>query len=246
MFGFFKRWRLVGQGRDCGKRRRTIEESEFVEDQFGLIKKVKKLPNYSTKVQAQNVRMYGTKFFRDEVCLTSDIDMFLFNKAYLDSKLLKLDEDSLVILGADAYDSNRPECTGVYSGPDRYPICYVAGKGKTFDDVLKTNVSFEEYMHTVESIGITGDNDELYLGQCVKLNRTNVMHKIHRGYCSNFYAPGRIEKNSFDLTKSQSFALDVSGTIDLSNFIDCHCRSPYQENERLINKIKFDILSQFC
>ena len=31
MFGFLKRWRLVGQGRDCGKRRRTIEESEFLE-----------------------------------------------------------------------------------------------------------------------------------------------------------------------------------------------------------------------
>jgi hypothetical protein len=31
MFGFFKRWRLIDQGRDCGKRRRTIEESEFFE-----------------------------------------------------------------------------------------------------------------------------------------------------------------------------------------------------------------------
>jgi putative nucleotidyltransferase with HDIG domain len=31
MFGFFKRWRLVGKGMDCGKRRRTIEESDFLE-----------------------------------------------------------------------------------------------------------------------------------------------------------------------------------------------------------------------
>jgi putative nucleotidyltransferase with HDIG domain len=31
MLGFFKRWRLVGKGMDCGKRRRKIEESNLLE-----------------------------------------------------------------------------------------------------------------------------------------------------------------------------------------------------------------------
>ena len=31
MFGLFRRWRLVGKGLDCGKRRRTIEESDFLQ-----------------------------------------------------------------------------------------------------------------------------------------------------------------------------------------------------------------------
>jgi len=30
MFGIFKRWRLVGRGMDCGKRRRTIVDSDFL------------------------------------------------------------------------------------------------------------------------------------------------------------------------------------------------------------------------
>ena len=220
----------------------TDEDSDFYQDEFGLVKKIKRLDGYSTKVQAQNVRMYGTRYFPDEVCLTNDIDMFLFDRSYLDENLKDIDNDHMVILNSDAYDINRPECTGIFSGPDRYAICYIAGKGETFNRVLGTNVSFEEYMKRVESIGFEGDNDEIYFGRCVNNVRGVNVHKIKRGYCSDFYIADRIEKIMFS-NQHRYHVMNMEGYIDLSNFIDCHCASPYSEHKHLIDKIKNQILN---
>ena len=153
----------------------TDEETDFFEDEFGIVKKIKKLPDISPGVQAQIVRMYGTKYFSEEVCLTNDIDMLLFDKEYLEKNLKNIDENDLVILNSDAYDPIRPECVGIFSGPDRYPICYVAAKGKTFNELLGTNVSFSDYAKKIESFGIPGHNDELYFGKVVnQIGRAHV------------------------------------------------------------------------
>ena len=56
----------------------TDEDSDFFEDEFGLVKKIKRLTNHSDKVQSQIVRMYATKYFPNEICLTNDIDIFLY------------------------------------------------------------------------------------------------------------------------------------------------------------------------
>jgi hypothetical protein len=61
----------------------TDNDTDFYEDEFGLVKHVKALPNVDTSFQAQIYRMYGTKYFQEDVCMTSDIDMLLFNKKYI-------------------------------------------------------------------------------------------------------------------------------------------------------------------
>ena len=186
--------------------------------------------------------MYGTKYFSEDVCLTNDIDMLLFNKEYIEKNLESIDDEDLVILNSDAYDPKRPECVGIFSGPDRYPICYIAAKGKIFDKLLGTNITFREYVKKIESFGVPGHNDELYFGKIANENKTINIHRIKRGYCTNFYAPQRIEKDSFEKkNQSQFFKLNVNGFIDISQFIDCHCL-PYKENEEIINKIKNLIL----
>lgn len=220
----------------------TDEDSDFYEDEFGLIKKIKRLPNYSDKIQAQSVRMYGTKYFQDEVCLISDIDMLLFNKEYLDKNLNGVDDEDIVILNSDAYDPIRPECVGIHSGPDRYPICYIIAKGKIFDKILGTDIPFDSYMDKVESVGFEGDNDEIYFGRCVNRNEEITVHKIKRGYCSNFYVPNRIEKNIFD-NNYYHYHLNLNGYVDLSLYIDCHCKGPYSQYKHLIDKIKDQILN---
>lgn len=221
----------------------TDEETDFYEDNFGIIKKIRKLPNYPTGIQAQIVRMYGTKYFQEEVCLTNDIDMFLFNHSFLENNLKDIKDDEMAILNSDAYDPKRPECTGIFRGPDRYPICYIAAKGKTFNKLLDTDVSFSDYVDKVESVGIRGHNDEIFFGKAVNSNENIKIHKIERGYCTNFYAPGRIEKDSFNKdSKSEFFKLNVNGYINISNFIDCHCKGPYIENRESIDKIRELIL----
>ncbi len=58
------------------------EDSDFYSDGYGLVKKVKKIGDVKTGLLACIVRMFGTKYFPDEVCLTCDLDMLMINKNY--------------------------------------------------------------------------------------------------------------------------------------------------------------------
>lgn len=60
----------------------TDEDSDFYFDGHGTIKKINKnrCPGIITSFQSQIIRMYATKYFPEEVCLTADIDMLMINK----------------------------------------------------------------------------------------------------------------------------------------------------------------------
>ena len=165
---------------------------------------------------------------------------FLYSSAVCAMHLSRLAED-FIILNSDAYDPTRPECTGVFSGPDRYAICYNIGKGKTFNKILNTYIPFKDYMENVESMGSQGNNDELYYGKMVNSQTDVTVHKIKRGYCTDFWAPNRLEKFHFK-QKDLPHNLSVLGHIDISSFIDCHCPTPFETYESLIYKIKNLIL----
>ncbi len=220
----------------------TDEESDFHTDKFGIIKKVKSVPGYPTCFQAQIIRMYATRYFLTDVCLMSDIDMFLFDRNYVHKTVRHIPDDDFVIYSSDAYDSSRPECVGEFAS-GRYPICYVAGKGITFRKVLGTDCSFVDYIKNFcrffDQCTIA---DELYFSQQVdSFNHGVKVHKLKRGYSSNFHLKDRIEKTDF--SNSAIFSLNLRGKINLDGFIDCHCPN-YKDNESLIMKVANQILGR--
>jgi hypothetical protein len=217
-------------------------ESDFYSDEFGIVKEVKAIEGVNTGFQAQIYRMYGTKYFIDETVMTSDIDMLLFNRDYITSKIESIPDYDLAILGSDAYDSNRPECVGIYSGPDRYPICYVIGKGSTFNQIINNNVGFDEYCYRLLQLNLTWDTDEIYFGKCVNSQNVVKVHKIIRGYSSNFFCPNRIEKHNF--YDPSIFSIDLEKKINLDTFIDCHCARPYTQHKVAIDNIKNSIIDK--
>lgn len=214
------------------------EDSDFYWDTFGLVKKVKRISNDSG-FESQIFRMYGTKYFMNDICLTNDIDMLLFNKDYITNDLI--DRNSITILNSDGYDSSRPECVGIHSGPDRYAICYIVSTGKIFDQILNTNVDFNEYHKRLLNLNCPKwDADEIYFGALV--NRTNIkVNKIKRGLSSWWFTPYRIEKHNFNDDNSL-FKLDLNHPIDTDSFIDCHCNRPYSKFKNKIDNLVNSIL----
>jgi hypothetical protein len=217
----------------------TDEETDFYDDDFGIVKKIKKVPNVLDSFQAQNIRFYGTKFFENEVCMIGDIDMFLFNKDYL-NKIINISDDDFVIMESDAYSSKRYE-TLIWRGEGRYYAPYTTGKGKTFNKILDLPSTFENYLERLMSFNFGFATDELYLGCKVDSNFEIKIHKLIRGWMSNFYCPKRIEKRNF--IKSDGTELEVNDSIDVSLFIDCHCASPYEQYQEKIKIVKNKILS---
>jgi hypothetical protein len=216
----------------------TDEESDFYNDKWGVVKKIKALPNISNGFQSQIFRMFGTKYFQQETCLISDIDMLLFNKNYINSPLKNYDSNDLVIYCSDGYDVNREECSGIY-GENRYPICYNLGTGEVFNKILNTNRSFEEYCMDIINSGYPlHDSDELYFGNKVNnFNHGVNIVKLRRGYSTYFKCPNRIDRINDDI-----FNVYDEELLKNDEYIDCHLSRPYIKYKKEIDNMKDIIL----
>lgn len=238
------------------------EDSDFYHDGNGMVKKIKKVINnqngnvINTGLLACIVRMYGTKYFPDEVCLTCDLDMLMINKDYFVNQIEKYNDDSLVIYSSDAYDLNRPESVELFNNQpfpftqEMYNYPYNAAKGKVFNQILNTDCTFKEFVNR-HSDYKPGYNfmwmiDEFYFADCVNNKNHNVeVHKLKRGYTSPWIADRRIERGNFPVQ------LEWEGEIEFQNkygvydeqklrdghYIDVNCCRPYSKYKDEIDKL---------
>jgi len=215
----------------------TDEESDFYEDKYGIIKKVKKIQGIDTGRQSQIIRMWATKYFMEEVCIISDIDMLMFNREYFVDQVKQYSDNDLVIYCSDAYDTKRPECVGIYS--DRYLLPYNAAKGKTFNLILDTGCEFSDYINRVLSMGFPDfDSDEMYYTYCVdkKNHGVNVI-KLERGFYTKFKCPRRIDRIDDSTFNEYEDSLIYNGY-----YVDCHLSRPFSKYKNEIQELKNKIL----
>ena len=219
----------------------TDEESDFYEDEFGIVKKIKKLNNYPSSFQSQIYRLYGTKYFKDQVCLVSDIDLLMVNKNYLINTVKNFNDDDFVIFSDDAYDPNRPECVGIYSYPRIY-MCYNAAKGGVFNEILNTNRTFNSFADEVFKVcPHHHDCDEIYLGTKINFfeNQSRIK-RLKRGFTSPFICSNRIERPQNEDKFNQYDKCQI-----LSNdLIDINLSRPYSKYKKEIDELKEIILNK--
>jgi hypothetical protein len=192
------------------------DTDEIIENDECIIHNLKKIDGVKTGLQSQIARMFVTKYYKDSVCLTSDIDMLPLSKKYFTSDIENLSNDSMVIFSSDAYkDVNR------------YPICYNAGKGSLFGEILKLDVSFEEYCNRLLGFGWGWDTDELYFGKMVQLYPyQNKIIKLSRGWIDE------VAKQRLDRIKWDYNLINIK-----DRFIDSHSLRPYSTHKKEIDKI---------
>ena len=219
----------------------TEEDSDFYEDEYGIVKKIKKLPNHSTGFQSQIYRMYGTKYFPDEICITSDIDMLTINKSYITDQIKHFNENDFIVYTSDGYDKNRPECVDIYCDP-RVSMCYNAGKGSTFNEIFNTERSFFDFANEVrETYWQEHDCDELFLGnKILNFGNQNRIKRLKRGYTSPFMCPKRIERPS----NENLFNVYNETDIKNGNIVDIHLSRPYSKHKIEIDKLRRIILNE--
>ena len=227
----------------------TDEESDFYNDGNGIVKKVNKnnCPDIISSFQTQIIRMWGTKYFEDEICLTADIDMLMINKKYFIDKIRDIPEDDLVIFDSKAYDLNRVECQDEsLHSHERFPICYIAAKGKTFNKILNTNRKFENYVYELQKFELGWATDEVYFARCIKNSEHGVnIQKFERDYKSPWIADRRINRHNFptNLTNENEIFLQEKEGVYKTEFlvegyyIDAHCPRPYSEHKESIDDL---------
>lgn len=212
----------------------TDENSDFYEDEYGLVKKVKRVENIPTSFQSQIIRMFGAQYFKNEVCVVSDIDLFLIDNSYIDFD----NNCDIIITDSDAYDRSRMEVVSyIPENLPRYPVCYTIGKGHTFQKLLNLPSDFQEYCEFLYNLSYTDkwSVDEFYFGKVIDENKDNiVVKKKQRGYMSNFFVIDRINKCNF--TDKSLWKIDLDGSINFKAFKDIHFPK-FTQYENLIYRV---------
>jgi hypothetical protein len=192
------------------------DTDEIIEDDECIIHNIKRINGIKTGLQSQIARMSVTKYYKDSVCLTSDIDMLPLSKSYFTSDIENLNNDSMVIFSSDAYEYI-----------DRYPICYNAAKGSLFTEILQLDVSFEEYCNRLLGFDWGWNTDELYFGKMVQsYPYQNKIIKLNRGWISGV-AKDRLDRIKWDYNLNNI----------KNRFIDSHSLRPYSAHKKEIDKI---------
>jgi hypothetical protein len=151
-----------------------------VNESFGEVLRFEPIPGIPSWFYAQVIRLFLPIYFPNDVCITSDMDMLPIRGSYFIDSIKEIADDKIVFYRANLKDG-------------RYPICYVAGKGSTFQEIfqLQSLDDIPQLVYAWYRRGFGWDTDEVLLkeyaykwheqtGRCVGLGHS-ATGRIDRG-----------------------------------------------------------------
>jgi hypothetical protein len=191
------------------------EDSDLINDEYGLIKKFKKSNFSDDGTQSQVVRLFLSKFLNG-TCIISDIDMIPLSENYFIDNLIKFKDTDLLVLS-----SHHPQTINT----NQYPMCYIVGNSKIFDEIFQTNVSWDEF---VEKTTLNGwYSDQLFLYQSIQNYGLDNVKFPYRSFIDD-----RVDRIHWVYNDN---------LLKNGHYIDSHLLRPYQayknEVDRLIELI---------
>jgi len=175
----------------------------------GTIVKTPLIDGISSGFIAQVIRFIIPCLFPEEVSIIGDIDMIPLKKDYFTKNIENYDNDSILIFSSDAYPTEL-----------RYPMCYIAAKGKYFQEIIGLKntdpVTVESFIRDLYALDKKWHTDELFFAE--QLHRSPLLKKtifLNRGW--NPMAKNRIDRSSWKYSKPGLF---------FNKYIDVHCLRP--------------------
>ena len=173
-------------------------------------------------LQAQVIRLFLPSFFPDEGCLISDIDMIPISHSYFINGAAHCPENGFLVYRDRAHEGTR------------YPMCYVAAKGEIFSSIFKISHTDEiiTKMQQWADLGLGWNTDELLLYESVNEWEKEGGLVVRLGH----EVEARLDRGNWKIDFS---------TLDISQYIDCHCPRPYSafkdSIDQVVNAIKNSI-----
>ena len=129
------------------------DRDEIIENEYGIIHKIKAIDSIPTGFQSQIVRLFSSKFIEGNIMM-SDIDMLPINIDYYNSYVNELTDDNVIIYSGQPY-GNVPY----------YPMCYVLSKASNFRKYLDIeNMDFNEYCKILaDKYSLAWNTDENFM-----------------------------------------------------------------------------------
>ncbi len=195
------------------------EDSDFIQDEYGLVKKFKKIEGIDSGLQSQIIRLWLTKELTGNMII-SDIDMVPLSKQYFIDQIKDFDESKIYSMSTDNAECNNNK---------EIPMCYNISDSQLFAKMLGLDNTWEEFVNRLHSMNFGWTTDQNYLWlkiQEYRNNNPNDVVLLSRGW------PRGANKRIDRLWWSYDPNLVRSG-----HYIDSHLLRPYNENKEEVNKL---------
>ncbi len=195
------------------------EDSDFYEDEYGLVKKFKSIEGIDSGLQSQIIRLYLPKLLSGNIIIT-DIDMVPLSKPYFIDQVTLFDEDKIHIMSSD-----NDECTR----NREIPMCYNISSTELLNEILELNITWIEFADKLNSMNEGWSTDQRYLWDMIQKYKVKNGDKVvmyNRGWPRG--ATNRIDR----LWWSYNPELVKKGA-----YIDSHLLRPYKENKEEVDKL---------
>ena len=220
---YYEFWPLVARG----WRNFNIEPTAAVIGElnldyaFGTVIKMPAIEDIPSDFVAQVIRFIIPCFFPEEVSITSDMDMIPLSRDYFTRQITACKNDDILIFSADAYKEEL-----------RYPMCYIAAKGKYFQQIIGLKDlepgTIREFIRYLFSLNKKWATDELFFAEM--LHKSPLLKQtvfLSRGGW-NPCAKNRIDRVAWRYSK---FGLMTD------RYIDAHSLRPLHTNMKEISGI---------
>lgn len=186
---------------------------------YGTIIKMPLIDGISSGFISQVIRFIIPCFFPEEVSVIGDIDMIPLNKDYFTKNIAQYDNDNILIFSADAYKTAL-----------RYPMCYIAAKGKLFQQIIGLKglelSAITAFIKDLFALGKNWDTDELFFAE--QLHKSPLLKQtifLKRGGWKPF-AKNRIDRVEWRYSNIGFF---------INKYTDAHSLRPLHEH---VNHLK--------
>lgn len=196
------------------------EDSDFIEDSYGLIKKFKSIENINTGLQSQIVRHWLSKELTGNI-LISDIDMVPLSKEYFVEQIKNFDDTKFYVMSSDNFECNNNR---------EIPMCYNIANSKVYSQILDLGDTWENFAIKLNSMGFGWTTDQRYLWDKVqeqKFKNSESVVFLNRGWSYNG-ADRRIDRINWSYDPN---------LVRNGYYIDSHLLRPYNENKEEIDKL---------
>lgn len=186
-----------------------------VDSSLGDVLRFSPIKDVPESLQAQVIRLFLPVLYPEEGCIISDIDMLPISKSYFIEGAAKCPDDAFLVYRDQA------------GGGMRFPMCYVAAKGKVFSSVFGITKAdqFDDLIVKWAKLGHGWNTDELMLYQTLINWEQEPSHHICR---LGHHVGPRLDRMCWKTEVSEQ---EVLGCID------AHCPRPYSEHQKSINQI---------
>lgn len=195
------------------------EDSDFYYDDYGLVKKFKKIDGIDTGLQSQIIRLYLTKLLKGNIII-SDIDMVPLSKWYFIDQVDSFEESKIYVMSSDNHECNKN---------NEIPMCYNIADSQTFSNMLEINNSWVEFATELNNMGFGWTTDQNFLWLKIQqyiIKQPDKVVLLSRGW--GIIAHKRIDRIAWHYD---------SNLVKDGYYIDSHLLRPYNENKEKVDEL---------